>query len=85
MWSGLLAASGARWSPPFMREERNLLINRPDLTRVQVDRTFWISADRAIPDGLVEGEAALVAADIARSGRSARPGCGDSLRCERGL
>lgn len=37
-----------------------MLINRPDLTRAQVDRTSELM-DRAIPDGLVEGYEALVA------------------------
>lgn len=61
MWLGLSGRFRARWSQAIHEEwKRNLLINRPDLTRVQVDRTSDLM-DRAIPDGLVEGYEALVA------------------------
>ena len=60
MWLGLSGRFRARWSQAIHEWKRNLLINRPDLTRVQVDRTSDLM-DRAIPDGLVEGYEALVA------------------------
>jgi len=45
----------ARWSAQIHDEwKRNLLINRPDLTVEQLNRTSGLM-DRAIPDGLVEG------------------------------
>lgn len=61
MWLGLSGRFRARWSETIHDEwKRNLLANRPDLTRAQVDRTSDLM-DRAIPDGLVEGYEALVA------------------------
>lgn len=58
-----LALSGrfrARWSVQIHEEwKRNLLANRPDLARDQVDRTSALM-DRAIPDGVVTGYEALV-------------------------
>lgn len=61
MWLGLSGRFRARWSQDIHEEwKRNLLINRPDLTREQVDRTSDLM-DRAIPDGLVEGYEALLA------------------------
>ena len=60
MWLGLSGRFRARWSQAIHEEwKRNLLINRPDTTLVQVDRTSDLM-DRAIPDGLVEGYEALV-------------------------
>lgn len=61
MWLGLSGRFRARWSRDIHEEwKRNLLLNRPDLTRAQVDRTSDLM-DRAIPDGLVEGYEKLVA------------------------
>ena len=61
MWLGLSGRFRARWSQDIHDEwKRNLLINRPDLTREQVSRTSELM-DRAIPDGLVDGYAELVA------------------------
>lgn len=61
MWLGLSGRFRARWSRDIHEEwKRNLLLNRPDLTRAQVDRTSDLM-DRAIPDGLVDGYEALVA------------------------
>lgn len=61
MWLGLSGRFRARWSQTIHEEwKRNLLINRPDLTRAQVDRTSDLM-DRAIPDGLVEGYESLAA------------------------
>ena len=55
MWLGLSGAFRARWGRTIHDEwKRNLLANRPDLDKVQVDRTSDLM-DRAIPDGLVEG------------------------------
>jgi hypothetical protein len=51
----------ARWSKDIHEEwKRNLLSNRSDLTREQLDRTS-VLMDRAIPDGLVEDYENLVA------------------------
>ncbi len=51
-----LALSGvyrARWSAQIHEEwKRNLLINRPELTREQLDRTAALM-DKAVPDALV--------------------------------
>lgn len=61
MWLGLSGRFRARWSRDIHEEwKRNLLLNRPDLTRAQVDRTSDLM-DRAIPDGLVDRYEALVA------------------------
>lgn len=61
MWLGLSGRFRARWSRDIHEEwKRNLLLNRPDLTRAQVDRTSDLM-DRAIPDGLVDKYEALVA------------------------
>jgi len=60
MWLGLSGAFRARWSRTIHDEwKRNLLANRPDLNKEQVDRTSDLM-DRAIPDGLVEGYKELV-------------------------
>jgi hypothetical protein len=43
----------ARWSEHIHEEwKRNLLVNRPELTREQLDRTSSLM-DAAVPDGLV--------------------------------
>lgn len=61
MWLGLSGAFRARWSRTIHDEwKRNLLANRSDLTKQQVDRTSDLM-DRAIPDGLVEGYEEMVA------------------------
>jgi hypothetical protein len=61
MWLGLSGRFRARWSPQIHDEwKRNLLINRPDLTSAQLDRTSGLM-DLAIPDGLVTGYEALIA------------------------
>jgi len=61
MWLGLSGRFRARWSRDIHEEwKRNLLLNRPDLTRAQVDRTSDLM-DRAIPDGLVDGYEDLIA------------------------
>ena len=55
MWLGLSGRFRARWSPQIHDEwKRNPLINRPDLTSAQLDRTSGLM-DLAIPDGLVIG------------------------------
>lgn len=61
MWLGLSGRFRARWSIQIHSEwKRNLLINRPDLTREQLDRTSALM-DQAIPDGVVTGHEALIA------------------------
>jgi PIN domain len=61
MWLGLSGRFRARWSPQIHDEwKRNLLINRPDLTSAQLDRTSGLM-DLAIPDGLVTGHETLIA------------------------
>lgn len=60
MWLGLSGRFRARWSRDIHEEwKRNLLLNRPDLTRAQLDRTSELM-DRAIPDGLVDGYQDLI-------------------------
>ena len=55
MWLGLSGRFRARWSPQIHDEwKRNLLHNRRDLTREQLDRTSALM-DQAIPDGPVTG------------------------------
>ena len=61
MWLGLSGRFRARWSPQIHNEwKRNLLVNRPDLTNAQLDRTSGLM-DLAIPDGLVTGHETLIA------------------------
>lgn len=61
MWLGLSGRFRARWSSRIHDEwKRNLLINRPDLTSAQLDRTSSLM-DLAIPDGAVTGHETLVA------------------------
>lgn len=61
MWLGLSGRFRARWSRDIHEEwKRNLLLNRPDLTRSQVDRTSDLM-NRAIPDALVDGYEELIA------------------------
>jgi hypothetical protein len=61
MWLGLSGRFRARWTRDIHEEwKRNLLTNRPDLTRIQLDRTSDLM-DRAVPDGLVDGYEELIA------------------------
>jgi predicted nucleic acid-binding protein len=54
MWLALSGRFRARWSDRIHDEwKRNLLKNRPDLTKEQLDRTSDLM-DKAIPDGLVQ-------------------------------
>lgn len=60
MWLGLSGRFRARWSEQIHEEwKRNLLKNRPDLTREQLDRTSALMG-QAIPDSLVVGYEALI-------------------------
>lgn len=60
MWLSLSGRFRARWSRDIHEEwKRNLLLNRPDLTGAQLDRTSELM-DRAIPDGLVDGYQDLI-------------------------
>lgn len=60
MHLALTGAYRARWSAEIHEEwKRNLLINRPDLTREHVDRTSALM-DRAVPDALVNGHEPLI-------------------------
>ena len=61
MWLGLSGRFRARWSAQIHDEwKRNLLLNRADLTREQLDRTS-APMDKAIPDGLVTDHEVLIA------------------------
>jgi len=61
VWLGLSGRFRARWSRAIHEEwKRNLLRNRPDLSRSQLDRTSDLM-DKAIPDCLVEGYEDLMA------------------------
>lgn len=60
MWLGLSGRFRARWSERIHDEwQRNLLKNRPDITREQLSRTAALM-DKAIPDGLVGGYEELI-------------------------
>lgn len=60
MHLALTGAYRARWSAQVHDEwKRNLLLNRPDLTRAQLDRTSSLM-DRAVTDGLVTDYELLV-------------------------
>lgn len=60
MWLGLSGRFRARWSAQIHDEwKRNLLINRPDLSMEQLNRTSDLM-DHAIPDGLVDGYQDLI-------------------------
>jgi len=55
MWLGLSGCIQARWSRTIQDEwKRNVLRNRPGLSRSQLDRVSDLM-DKAIPDCLVEG------------------------------
>jgi len=61
MWLGLSGRFRARWSRAIHEEwKRNLLRNRPDLTRERLDRTSDLM-DTAIADCLVDGYEDLIA------------------------
>jgi hypothetical protein len=61
MWLGLSGRFSARWSAQIHDEwKRNLLLNRPDLTSAQLDRTSALM-DLAIPNGVVTDYEALIA------------------------
>jgi len=61
MWLGLSGCFRARWSHAIQDEwKRNLLRNRPGLSRTQLDRVSDLM-DNAIPDCLVEGYEDLMA------------------------
>lgn len=61
MWLGLSGRFRARWTAQIHEEwKRNLLRNRADLTRAQLDRTSALM-DAAIPDALVSDHEALIA------------------------
>lgn len=60
MWLSMSGRFRARWSIAIHDEwKRNLLVNRPDLTKEQLDRTSELM-DRAVPDCLVEGYETLL-------------------------
>ena len=60
IWLGLTGIFRARWTEEIHAEwKRNLLKNRPELTRSQLDRTASFM-DAAVPDALVEGYEDLV-------------------------
>jgi hypothetical protein len=60
MWLGLSGRFRACWSQDIHEEwKRNLLRNRPDLRREQLDHTS-ATMDRAIPGGLVTGYEHLI-------------------------
>lgn len=60
MWLGLSGRFRARWSAQIHDEwKRNLLVNRPDLTQEQLDRTSMLM-NHAIPDGLVTDHESLI-------------------------
>ena len=60
MWLALSGLYRARWTEQIHAEwKRNLLHNRPDMTREQLDRTSALM-DRAVPDALVSGHEVLV-------------------------
>ena|SRR5450830_559502 len=60
MYLALTGVYRARWSAQVHEEwKRNLLLNRPDLTRAQLDRTSSLM-DMAVPGGLVTDYEALI-------------------------
>lgn len=60
MWLGLSGRFRARWSQQIHDEwQRNLLMNRPDLSHEQLTRTSNLM-DLAIPDALVTGYEPLI-------------------------
>lgn len=60
MWLALSERFRARWSTRIHDEWAcNLLANRPDLNREQIDRTITLM-NRAVPDALVTGYESLI-------------------------
>lgn len=60
MWLGLSGRFRARWSEQIHMEwTRNVLLNRPDLSIDQLQRTVALM-DRAIPDASVTGYEAII-------------------------
>lgn len=60
MWLGMSGCFRARWSDQIHEEwKRNLLLNRPDLSAEQLERTSMMM-DKAIPDSLVIGYESLI-------------------------
>lgn len=61
MWLGLSGRFRARWSGQIHEEwTRNLLVNRPDLSADQLQRTVALM-DKAIPDARVTGYETIIA------------------------
>lgn len=61
VWLALSGRFRARWSARIHEEwKRNLLKNRPDLSRYQLDRTSTLM-DTAVPDAVVSGYENLMA------------------------
>lgn len=61
MWLALSGRFRARWSAMIHDEwTRNVLANRPDVSRIQLDRTVALM-DGAVPDALVTGHEPLIA------------------------
>ena len=81
MWLGLSGRFRARWSRDIHEEwKRNLLANRQDLRREQLDRTSDLM-DRAIPDALVAGYQDLVP-NLALPDPDDRHVLAAAIRCE---
>ena len=60
MWLGLSGLFRARWTQDIHNEwKRNLLINRPDLSKDHLERTTTLMS-QAIPDALVYGYEELI-------------------------
>lgn len=60
VWLGMSGRFRARWTQQIHEEwKRNLLINRPDLTRAQLDATS-AAMDRAVADSLVSNHESLI-------------------------
>ncbi|AZG07042.1 hypothetical protein EGT29_03705 [Pigmentiphaga sp. H8] len=72
MWLGLSGRFRARWSREIHEEwKRNLLLNRQDLTRAQLDRTSDLM-DRAIPDEFIDNLFDLDAAAVVSAAQRQR-------------
>lgn len=60
VWLGMSGRFRARWTQQIHEEwKRNLLINRPDLTRAQLDATS-AAMDRAVADSMVSNHESLI-------------------------
>ncbi|UVJ45488.1 PIN domain-containing protein [Pseudomonas sp. LS1212] len=81
MWLSLTGLYRARWTEQIHEEwKRNLLINRDDLTREQLDRTSELM-DRSIPDALVTGYESLCA-DLSLPDPDDRHVLAAAIRCK---